>query len=56
MATVYHPTFPDVSYDVSEKEVKKWLKAGWLKSPLEPAGDPAHEETPIEVDPERTPA
>ena len=30
MTTVYHPTLPDVSYDVENADA--WVAQGWLKS------------------------
>ncbi len=32
MVTVHHPTIPDITYDVSEDNVKEWTDAGWLKN------------------------
>ena len=29
--TVFHPTLPDVSYEVDDAEA--WVAQGWLKSP-----------------------
>ena len=30
--TLYHPTIPDVSYEVDGKQVDAWTEQGWLKS------------------------
>lgn len=30
MATIQHPTFPDVQQDVPDKDLADWLEQGWL--------------------------
>ena len=31
MTKLYHPTIPDVTYDIDDN-VEAWVKQGWLKS------------------------
>lgn len=40
MKTVYHPTIPDLSYEVDESVVDEWKEAGWrLSKPRPQSGD-----------------
>lgn len=46
MATVYHPTFPEVSNEVADKDVKDWTEQGWRKTPLNDDAAPPNDGTP----------
>lgn len=39
MATVQHPTFPDVQQDVPDKDLADWLEQGWLSDQVTPEPD-----------------
>lgn len=54
MATVFHPTFADVSREVPDDAVAEWTAAGWRKTPLSAKAAPRKPRKPAARKPAKT--
>lgn len=49
--TVFHPTIPDVSYEIDDDAVDAWVSQGWLKSEPKNAAVKAAKKAADKADP-----